>query len=227
MNTQQLPHTLGEESSEEEDEDFASIIALIKPLHLDELALTTRRKLFSGLLPETSCIASTPPRVGSFNIVYELSFSDGIKWAIRLTAEGDVFRPSRSRSFYLDIVTQRFISSNTSMPIPRIHYWSLDSNNILSRPFVIMDFMSGTNLSRLWNDNNWITDLKRERIFEQVAVWMTEFAALEFDQIGRLDWDGTSGMHRVVPFPDISALIQGIQGLDTVPHASSIHFRSP
>jgi hypothetical protein len=133
MIKQQLPHTLGE------DKDFASIIALIKPLHLEELALTTRRKLFSGLLPETSCIASTPPRVGSFNIVYELSFSDGIKWAIRLPAEGDVFRPSRSRSFYLDIVTQRFISSNTSMPIPRIHYWSLDSNNILSRPFVIMD----------------------------------------------------------------------------------------
>jgi hypothetical protein len=56
---------------------------------------------------------------------------------------------------------------------------------------------------------------------------MEELAALEFDQIGRLDWDGTSGMYRVVPFADISALIQGIQGLDTVPHASSIHFRSP
>jgi hypothetical protein len=118
MIKQQLAHTIGEESAEEEDEDFASIIASINPLHLQELALTTRRNVVNDLLPETSCIASTPSRVVSFNIVYELSFSDRIKWAIRVPAEGDVFSLSRSRSFYLDIVTQRFISSKTSMPIP-------------------------------------------------------------------------------------------------------------
>ncbi|KAM6504013.1 Protein kinase-like domain containing protein [Amanita muscaria] len=208
---QQLPHTLNEESAEEGDEGISAIIASISPLDLQELAITTRRKLYNDLLPEASCVVSNPPRTGSFNIVYELPFSDGIKWAIRVPAEGDVFSPSRSRSFHLDIVTQRFILSKTSMPIPRIHYWSLDSHNILSRPFVIMDFMPGTNLSKLWNDKNWITSLKRERIFEQIAGWMTELAALEFDQIGRLDWDDTSGMHRVVPFPDGSALME-IQG---------------
>lgn len=112
------------------------------PLHLRDLALTTRRKLYNDLLPETSCVVSTPPRTGSFNIVYDVSFPDGIKWAIRVPATG-VFSASRSRSFYLDIVAQRFISSKTSMPIPRIHDWSLDPNNILSHPYVIMDFMSG------------------------------------------------------------------------------------
>ena len=119
--------------------------------------------------------------------MYELIFSDGIKWAVRVPATGNVSSPSRLRSFHLDIVTQRFISSKTSMPVPRIHYWSLDSHNILSYPFVIMDFMPGMNLSKVWNDKNWISDLKRKRIFEQIAGWMTELAALEFDQIGRLD----------------------------------------
>ena len=47
-----------------------------------------------------------------------------------------------------------------------------------------MEFISGTNLSSLWNDKDWITDLKREKIFEQIAG---ELAAFEFDQIGRLD----------------------------------------
>ncbi|KAF8332430.1 kinase-like domain-containing protein [Amanita rubescens] len=144
---------------------------------------------------------------GSYNIVYKLSFFDGIQWAIRIPAEGDVRKPSRVRSFYLDIVTQRFISSRTSIPIPRIHYWSLDSSNLLLRPFVIMDFISGTNLSKLWNDRNWITDQKREKIFEQIAGWMTELSALEFDQIGCLDWDEASGTHRIVPFPDSSAFL--------------------
>ncbi|KAF8309858.1 kinase-like domain-containing protein [Amanita rubescens] len=178
------------------------IIASINPTHLEELALTTRRQFFNGLPPKVSCIASTSPRAGSYNIVYKLSFSDGIQWAIRIPAEGDVRKPSRVRSFYLDIVTQRFISSRMSIPIPRIHYWSLDSSNILSRPFVIMDFIPGTNLSKLWNDRNWITDQKREKIFEQIAGWMTELSALEFDQIGCLDWDEASGTHHIVPFPD-------------------------
>jgi len=196
----------------EGDEGFSAIVASISPLHLQELALTTRRKIGYNDLPETSCAVSTPPRMGSFNIVYEVTFSDGIKWAIRMPATGNVFSPSRLRSFCLDIVTQRFISSKTSMPVPRIHYWSLDSHNVLSYPFVIMDFMPGTNLSKLWNDKNWISDLKRERIFEQIARWMTELAALEFDQIGRLDWDATSDMYRVVPFPDESAFMRDVQG---------------
>lgn len=75
-----------------------------------------------------------------------------------------------------------------------------------------MDFVPGTNLSKVWNDSSWITDLKRKRIFEQIAGWMTELSALEFDQIGRLDSDGVSGMHRIAPFPDLSALIRGVQG---------------
>ena len=209
---QQLPD---EESIDEED-GFSAIIASINPLGLRELALTTRRKLYNDVLPETSCIVSTPPRMGSFNIVYELVFSDGIKWAIRLPATGNVLSPSRLRSFCLDIGTQRFISSKTSIPVPRIHYWSLDSQNILSYPFVIMDFMPGTNLFKVWNDRNWISDLKRKRIFEQIAGWMTELAALEFDQIGRLDLDATSEVYRVVPFPDVSALIQGFKEPDVL-----------
>ena len=203
--SQQLSQTPGEVQTE--DPEFASIIASINPMHLEELALTIRRQLFNGLPPEVSCTVSTPPRAGSYNIVYKLSFSDGIKWAIRIPADGDVRKPSRIRSFHLDIVTQRFISSRTSIPIPRIHYWSLDSNNILSRPFVIMDFIPGTNLSKLWNDRNWITSQKREKIFEQIARWMTELSALEFDQIGCLDWDEASGTHRIVPFPDSSLFL--------------------
>ena len=59
-----------------------------------------------------------------------------------------------------------------------------------------MDFIPGTNLSKVWNDNSWITDLKRQRIFEQIVGWMVELAAIEFDQIGCLDWDGCIALYR-------------------------------
>jgi hypothetical protein len=192
----------------EQEEEFASIIASINPLHLQELALTTRRNIFPNLAADLSCIASTPPGVGSFNIVYKLTFSDGIKWVIRIPA---LFSPACSRTFYLDIMSQRLISSKTSIPLLQIHYWSLDASNLLSRPFVIMDFMPGMNLSKVWNDNNWITDVKRKGIFKQVAGWMIELSALEFEQISCLDWDDASGQYHVVPFPDASTLFMGIK----------------
>lgn len=70
-----------------------------------------------------------------------------------------------------------------------------------------MDLMPVANLSKVWNDKSWIS-----RIFEQIAGGMAELAALEFDQIGRLDWDAASEKYRVVPFPDGSALLTDIQG---------------
>ena len=103
------------------------------------------------------------------------------------------------------MVTQCFISSKSSIPIPQIHYWFFNFNNILSRSFVITDSICGKNPAELRNDRDWITDLKYENIFEQIAGWITELAAFKFDQIGRLDWDDTSGTRRVVPFSEASA----------------------
>ena len=73
------------------------------------------------------------PCAGPSDTVCEVSFSDGIKWAVHIPTEGDVCSPSRTRSFYLDMVTQCFISSKSSIPIPQIHYWFFNFNNILSR----------------------------------------------------------------------------------------------
>jgi hypothetical protein len=142
---QQFPCAEPQQGGDEEEEEFASIIASISPLLLQQIALTARRKLFPNLVEEISCMASTPPYVGSFNIVYEVTFSDGVKWAIRVPAEGDFSSPAYSHSIHLDITSQRLISSKTTIPLPRIHYWSLDSNNLLSCPFVIMDFMHQQN----------------------------------------------------------------------------------
>ena len=201
-----------DDEEEAEEEEFASIIASINISHVQELALTTRRKLFHNPVPVFSCVVSTPPRTGAFNIVYELSFSDGVKWAIRIPAKGDVFSPPRSHALHLDIVAHCFISAKTSIPLPRIHYWSLHANNILSRPFVIMDFIPGTNLSNVWHDKSWITDVKRKRIFEQIAGWMVELSAFEFGRIGCLDSDSASGTYRVVPFPNVLTTTMGIPG---------------
>jgi len=127
----------------------------LDPHHLQELALSTRKATHPHISPNIDCNILTPPRVGAFNIVYEVSFSDGVRWAIRIPAKGDVSSPATARSMHLDIVAQRLISSKTAIPLPCIHCYSLDSNNKIGRPFTIVDFLPGTNLSKLWNDRDW------------------------------------------------------------------------
>lgn len=75
-----------------------------------------------------------------------------------------------------------------------------------------MDFMPGTNLSKFWHDKSWMTSEKRKYIFDQLAVWMTELSKFEFDHIGKLDIDETTGALRVVAFPDSKSLLQA--GMD-------------
>ena len=214
------PVEVANSDDNDEEEEFGSIIASINISHLQELVISTRRKFFYDLDPHISCVTSTPPHTGAFNIVYVVSFSDGVKWTIRLPARGNVFSPTRARALHLDIIAHRFISHKTSIPIPRIHHWSLDADNVLSRPFVIMDFIPGVNLSSVWNDRNWITDVKRERIFEQIAGWMVELAAFEFDRIGCLDVEPASGSYHIVPFPNVLDIIKEIPGYETYDDAT-------
>ncbi|CAL1696811.1 unnamed protein product [Somion occarium] len=188
----------------EPDDEFSDVIASLNPAHLEDLALTTRRLQFD-VPSDLSCTVVLSPRIGSYNIVYETLFSDGIRWAIRVP--GEVLTSAAARSMQLDIITQEFMSLKTSLPIPKIYRWSLDFDNPLSRPFVITDFMPGTNLSKLWHNKDWMTHEKRIHIFQQLANWMTELSLLEFEQIGRLDFDSITDTHRIIPFPDISALL--------------------
>lgn len=201
------------EESDEESlfEEAKALIASLDALKIQDLALASRRGSSPNLPSSIYCTVKTPPRSGGYNLVYEVSFSDGLTWAVRVPYDDDVFSPSAMRSMHLDIVAQRYISSHTSLPLPRIHGYCLDGNNIIQRPYLVMDFLPGTALSKLWNDKAWISPSKRQYIFDQLAGWMTELSDLEFDQIGRVDVD-SDGSPTIVPFPDIEDLLVRFKG---------------
>lgn len=83
------------------DSEFALVIATIHQESLKELALSSREGDISGL----SCSIALPPRVGSYNIVYQASFSDGVQYAIRIP--GEPLSPTAIRSMELDILAQK------------------------------------------------------------------------------------------------------------------------
>ncbi|KAK7447786.1 hypothetical protein VKT23_014044 [Stygiomarasmius scandens] len=186
----------------EDEEEFANLIAALEILQLQEIALQTQKQLESALDSDITCAVDSPPLCGSFNLVYKVLFSDGIAWVIRIPAREQDTQPSAVRRLEGDILTQRFIQEKApSIPIPRIHAWSLDTANIIRRPYVIADFVRGTTLFSVWNDKNWISSEKRQKIFNQLAEWMTELAAIELPRIGRLELtSGLKDQYTIVPF---------------------------
>lgn len=207
----------GVDDNESLDEDVVDLIASLKVADLQDLALSTHRLVSSADVDEhLSCVINLPPRIGGFHVVYKVSFSDSLCWAIRIPVNG--LTPTEARSKQLDVATQRYIASHTSIPIPVIHHFSVDCDNTIARPFTIMSFMPGTPLSNLWGDKAWMTNSKRIYIFEQLAKWVTELSALEFDKIGTLEVNAATSIARVAPFLERSSLVDTrLEAPDAVP----------
>ncbi|KAI0369074.1 hypothetical protein BV20DRAFT_1122413 [Pilatotrama ljubarskyi] len=137
--------------------------------------------------PVVSCTVVTPPRHGGYNVVYNLEFCDGLSWVIRIPFEE--WGPVDARCMQLDITAMEYISSHTTIPIPRLHAYSSTSDNTLGHPYMNMD------------------KRRKENLFESLAGYMTELAGLEFDKIGRLDRTEPNGSHFVAPFPSGLGLV--------------------
>ncbi|KAI9059521.1 hypothetical protein FKP32DRAFT_1679786 [Trametes sanguinea] len=177
-----------------------------------DLAIAARRA--SPGVPEPpdglSCHVVTPAKSGSYNVVFELDFSDGVSWVIRIPI--DEWDPIDARCMNFDIIAMEYIVGRTSVPIPRVHAYSSGVNNALGRPYMLMDKVHGTPLVDVWNDPAWWTgDRRRENLFDSLAGYMVELASLQFDKIGRLDRVKPDGDHVIAPFPSGIAII-GAEG---------------
>ncbi|KAI4518882.1 kinase-like domain-containing protein [Schizophyllum commune] len=185
-------------SSTDTDGSLAEIIASIDLDLVARIALLRRRGDFL-LLDGIRCQVVAPPSAGSDNLVYELRYNDGGHWVFRIPY-GD-WDDVAAHAMLSDITTQRFIATKIpSFPIPRMHGHSCDSENILRRPFMVTDFVSGTQLVKVWNDPSWWTGGRtRENTLRSIAKHMAQLASLEFDQIGSLQVHD-DGSYHICPF---------------------------
>ncbi|TFK91552.1 kinase-like protein [Polyporus arcularius HHB13444] len=186
------------------DSSDNGLAALIDSLDLDAmriLLVATRKECHTHLAPtDLSCTIVSPPQHGSYNLLYEARFSDGVSWALRIARYP--WNELHERTMRLDIVGYQYISSHTSIPMPRIYAYNCGLDNVLHHPYVVTDFMRGTLLIDVWNDASWwIGERSKERLLASVAKHMVALAELEFDKIGCLDRNEADGSHHVVPFP--------------------------
>ncbi|CDO74591.1 hypothetical protein BN946_scf184324.g3 [Trametes cinnabarina] len=191
-------------------EDPAEVF--IRAIDLDavrELALNVRlAKLLTAAgnpsLIDIACSVISPPKYGSYNVVYELQLSDGVSWVLRLPFSE--WTPSAARNMELDMVALDCIARRTSVPIPHIHAYSTSTDNPVRNAYIIMDKIHGVPLAAVWHDESWWTGKRRkENFFESLAECMVQLASIQFGRIGRLDRVSSEGSltEVVIPFPSV------------------------
>ncbi|KAJ7211042.1 kinase-like domain-containing protein [Mycena haematopus] len=155
-----------------------------------------------------ACVVDPVPKVGAFNVVYFLQFTDGVRWVARIPIAP--WSEALRKRMSLDRVSLDFISTHTTIPVPRIIDCQTTQDNVLGRPYVLMTFLPGTQLAKLWFDPVWFNDQRRNTVFLSLAGYLSQLSRHEFPSIGQLDMDPTTHAYFVGPFyPSSDAISQG------------------
>ncbi|KAJ7120939.1 kinase-like domain-containing protein, partial [Mycena epipterygia] len=157
---------------------------------------------------DIACVIDAVPKVGAFDVVYFLEFTDGVRWVARIPIAP--WSEALRKRMSLDRDSLDFIGTNTTMPVPTIIDCQTTENNVLGRPYTFMTFLPGTQLAKLWFDPAWFTDQRRNTVFQSLSGLMSQLSSHEFSSIGQLVIDPTTHAHSVGPlYPSSDAISEG------------------
>ena len=180
-----------EESDDEIDilENFQPVMASLDIDALRMVAVRTRKGLLasSDTHEDLSCSIEEPPKAGSYNLVYIIQFSDGIKWVARTPGKGLAFTELDTHQMTTDCQTMVYIKNSTSVPLPKIYKWETTCETV-GAPCALMDCLEGKPLSTLWFDKAWSTEEKRWKTLTNIAEAISSLGTTRFDRIGALQF---------------------------------------
>ena len=152
----QLQEPLSPQSSLSADslEQFLPLINAINFATLTSVAIRVRLQRLSGtdenLSParQISCEIDHSPISGASNLVYVITFSDGIRWIARFPGNGaSGFTELNGQQMESDIRTMQLIHSKTTLPLPEIFAFETTTDT-LGAPYVLMAFVQGSSVSK-------------------------------------------------------------------------------
>lgn len=138
---------------------------------------------------EMNSVIVGPPIFGDLHVVYPLEFPDGIKWALKIPANGTpkLFDEASRRALRSEALTVDLLRRNTTIPLPRVFGFEEDCKNELECPFIIMEFTQGKPLSEFWyHDTSSAAELRayRARILKDISEAMVQLDQFSFDEGG-------------------------------------------
>ncbi|PPR05610.1 hypothetical protein CVT26_009132 [Gymnopilus dilepis] len=169
------------------------------------LASVARQRLTSL---NVQCTVDPNPKIGAFNAVWFINFSDGMHWVLRTPLID--WSPILEKRLHSDMIAMKLIQSRTEIPIPAIHDFSYARENALGRPYTLMDRAKGTQLCKVWFDPIWFTEKRRMNVFRSLVSCMSQLRTIEFDKIGSVDYDSESCRHFIGPLlPSLDHIAEG------------------
>lgn len=204
---------------------FSNVLGQARLDKAAPLALRLRRKLDKKnsvrrwKRKALTCMLMTPPMNGFYNLVYQIQFSDGSRWALKVSRRGhdEEWSELAERALLSEVLTMKLIKRETTIPIPDVYDYNATLNNVLGCPYMIMEWLSGEPLIKHWDryvDKDAPSlvgdDHKRVRLLLDITQAMVQLDRYEFRKCGSPVFDDKGN------FVDIGPLITRDFGAETV-----------
>jgi len=189
-----------EAESEEEDptELFSAVLASIRLDQLPGFASAVRQRTHpsneSGSSDWIGPVAVGSPLLGSYHVLFPLDFSDGVRWLLKVPANGtrDHFDEPAAKALSSEALTMRLLRRETTIPVPEVFAFDATLDNELKCPFILMRFIPGMSLYNCWFDKGISKDsiqARRTRTLAEIAAAMVQLDKFSFDQGGSIVFD--------------------------------------
>ena len=170
---------------------FALVLASVNLDALPALVTTIRKSKSDSASSAINCKVSSPPLFGSYNILFPIEFTDGVRWILKIPSTGYAagFDGAAARALIAEAYTMRMLKRETMIPLPEVHAFQSSADNELNCPFILMDYIQGTSLSDLWfNQESTIPEDSieefRETVLMDLAAAMVQLNKFNFDKGG-------------------------------------------
>ena len=135
------------------------------------------------------------PLCGSFHIVFTLEFDDGVKWMLKISANGHRFDSVAAAALISEARTMQLLKRETTIPVPVVYAFDASSSNELNSPFILMERLDGKPLWQGWFDDE-IPKARLEhfriKVLQNLAEAMAQLNKFTLNRGGALEFD-TSG----------------------------------
>ncbi|KAK5069954.1 hypothetical protein LTR64_007865 [Lithohypha guttulata] len=169
---------------------FRCVIAALDLEKLRQIALAQRRDIVFDADHYLDCEIDPTPRCGSYNFVYILTFSDGVKWCARVPGCGRHPVKTLAEKMKIEYNTLQYIKHKTSISVPAVYYWTTDVTEA-GVVFGLIEFIEGRPLSELWWDKETFGEEQRVVTLTSIASHMQQLYNIQFDKTGMLRWDSS------------------------------------
>lgn len=190
-----------EDSEDCEHDELAQFRAVMAVIDFDKakhtaLMLRARQQPLVACTPNGNdsrcvldCTIGPEPQCGSFNLIYVVQWSDGLKWILRIPGHGLEFDTTDVIRMDTEYRTMKYIRERTTIPIPEVFCWETDSDRV-GAPFAFMSFVEGEPLCNVWYEKDKLSDGGRFEILSSIAAYMSQLHTLEFPAMGMLQFQG-------------------------------------